>query len=891
MAENNDEFGARAELESSGGNGAIYRIQKLEEDGIADVSRLPFSIKILLEAALRQCDGFEITREDVERIARWSPETAGKEEIPFKPARVVMQDFTGVPAVVDLAVMRDAVVDLGGDPKKVNPLIPVDLVIDHSVQVDHYGLRKALELNTAREFERNRERYEFLRWGQESFDNFRVVPPATGIVHQVNLEYLAQVVQEQDGAFFPDSLVGTDSHTTMINGLGVLGWGVGGIEAEAVMLGQPIYMLLPHVVGFKLTGEMPVGTTATDLVLTVVEMLRAHGVVGKFVEFYGPGMSKLSLADRATLANMAPEYGATMGLFPVDEETLAYMTLTGRKKAVVERVRAYMEAQDMLYSADSPDPIFSERLELDMGTIVPSLAGPTRPQDRVALKDMKSEFSASLGDRFKVPDDGKKVAVDLGDKGTVELSNGSVLIAAITSCTNTSNPSVMLGAGMLARNAVEKGLTVPAYVKTSLAPGSRVVTRYLDAAGVSESLDALGFHTVGYGCTTCIGNSGPLPEEIASAVADNDLVVCSVLSGNRNFEGRVHAVTRANFLASPPLVVAYALAGRTTIDFDSEPIGQDQEGNDVFLADIWPSLDDIRAEIARSLTPKMFEEEYGNVFRQNETWNAIAVPEGERYAWAPESTYIRKPTFFDGLTKEVHAIQPIKGARVLAKLADSVTTDHISPAGAIAPGSPGATYLEENGVERQDWNSYGSRRGNHEAMMRGTFANIRIRNELVPGVEGGYTRHMPSGEQTTIYEAAMKYIDEGVPSIILGGKEYGSGSSRDWAAKGPFLQGVKAAIVESYERIHRSNLIGMGILPLQFAAGEDRNSLGLTGEEVYDIEGLDDDLQPGQELEIVAKGDDGEKRFKAICRIDTPVEINYYRNGGILHTVLRRMAD
>ena len=891
MAENNDEFGARAELESSGGNGAIYRIQKLEEDGIADVSRLPFSIKILLEAALRQCDGFEITREDVERIARWSPETAGKEEIPFKPARVVMQDFTGVPAVVDLAVMRDAVVGLGGDPKKVNPLIPVDLVIDHSVQVDHYGLRKALELNTAREFERNRERYEFLRWGQESFDNFRVVPPATGIVHQVNLEYLAQVVQEQDGEFFPDSLVGTDSHTTMINGLGVLGWGVGGIEAEAVMLGQPIYMLLPHVVGFKLTGEMPVGTTATDLVLTVVEMLRAHGVVGKFVEFYGPGMSKLSLADRATLANMAPEYGATMGLFPVDEETLAYMTLTGRKKAVVERVRAYMEAQDMLYSADSPDPIFSERLGLDMSTVVPSLAGPTRPQDRVALKDMKSEFCASLGDRFKVPDDGKKVAVDLGDKGTVELSNGSVLIAAITSCTNTSNPNVMLGAGMLARNATEKGLTVPAYVKTSLAPGSRVVTRYLDAAGVSESLDALGFHTVGYGCTTCIGNSGLLPEEIASAVADNDLVVCSVLSGNRNFEGRVHAVTRANFLASPPLVVAYALAGRTTIDFDSEPIGQDQEGNDVFLADIWPALDDIRAEIARSLTPKMFEEEYGNVFRQNETWNAIAVPEGERYAWAPESTYIRKPTFFDGLTKQVHAIQPIKGARVLAKLADSVTTDHISPAGAIAPGSPGATYLEENGVERQDWNSYGSRRGNHEAMMRGTFANIRIRNELVPGLEGGYTRHMPSGEQTTIYEAAMQYIDEGVPSIILGGKEYGSGSSRDWAAKGPFLQGVKATIVESYERIHRSNLIGMGILPLQFVAGEDRNSLGLTGEEVYDIQGLDDDLQPGQELEIVAKGDDGEKRFKTICRIDTPVEINYYRNGGILHTVLRCMAD
>ncbi len=891
MAANNDEFGARTELESSSGSGAIYRIEKLQEDGIAEVGRLPYSIKILLEAALRQCDGFEITREDVERIAKWSPETAGKEEIPFKPARVVMQDFTGVPAVVDLAVMRDAVVALGGDPKKVNPLIPVDLVIDHSVQVDYYGMRRAMEMNAEREFERNRERYEFLRWGQESFDNFRVVPPATGIVHQVNLEYLAQVVQDQDGEFFPDSLVGTDSHTTMINGLGVLGWGVGGIEAEAVMLGQPIYMLLPHVVGFKLTGELPMGTTATDLVLTVVEMLRAHGVVGKFVEFYGPGMSKLSLADRATLANMAPEYGATMGLFPVDEETLSYMTLTGRKKAVVDRVRAYMQAQGMLYSVDSPDPVFSEYLTLDMSTVEPSLAGPTRPQDRVALKDMKKEFSSALTDRFAAVDDGKKVAVDLADKGRVELSNGAVLIAAITSCTNTSNPSAMLGAGLLAYNAAERGLSVPSYVKTSLAPGSRVVTRYLDAAGVTESLEALGFHTVGYGCTTCIGNSGPLPEEISAAVADNDLVVCSVLSGNRNFEGRVHALTRANYLASPPLVVAYALAGRTTIDFESEPLGQDQNGNDVFLRDIWPSQDQIREQISRSLTPKIFEEEYGNVFRQNETWNAIAVPEGERYAWAEESTYIRKPSFFDGLTRDVKPIQPIKGARVLAKLGDSVTTDHISPAGAIAPGSPGAQYLEAHGVERADWNSYGSRRGNHETMMRGTFANIRIRNELVPGFEGGFTRHLPSGEQMTIYEAAMQYIAEGVPSILLGGKEYGSGSSRDWAAKGPFLQGVKAAIVESYERIHRSNLIGMGILPLQFLAGEDRNSLGLTGEEVYDIEGLGDDLQPGQEVQVVAKDAAGEKRFKALCRIDTPVEINYYRNGGILHTVLRRMAE
>ena len=650
--ERNDEFGARTELQSSGGSGVLYRIQKLEEDGVAEVSRLPYSIKILLEAALRQCDGFEITREDVERIARWSPETAGKEEIPFKPARVVMQDFTGVPAVVDLAVMRDAVADLGGDPEKVNPLIPVDLVIDHSVQVDYYGIREALAMNAAREFERNRERYEFLRWGQESFDNFRVVPPATGIVHQVNLEYLAQVVQEQDGEFYPDSLVGTDSHTTMINGLGVLGWGVGGIEAEAVMLGQPIYMLLPEVVGVKLTGALPTGTTATDLVLTVVQMLRAHGVVGKFVEFYGPGLSELSLADRATLANMAPEYGATMGIFPVDEETLAYLALTGRKKAVVERVRAYMEAQGMFYHAETPDPIFSEHLALDMATVEPSLAGPTRPQDRVALKDVPSAFADSLTDRFEVEDSGKKVAVDLGEQGEVELDHGAVLIAAITSCTNTSNPSAMVGAGLLARNAAERGLSVPAYVKTSLAPGSRVVSRYLDAAGLTESLEALGFHTVGYGCTTCIGNSGPLPEELSTAVADNDLVVCSVLSGNRNFEGRVHALTRANFLASPPLVVAYALAGRATIDFEREPLGRDQAGREVFLRDIWPSQDQIRDAIARSLTPKMFEEEYGNAFSQNETWNAIPVPEGKRYAWAEESTYIRKPNFFDGLTKE-----------------------------------------------------------------------------------------------------------------------------------------------------------------------------------------------------------------------------------------------
>ena len=891
MTDDKDVFGARTELQTNGGTGAIYRIQKLEEDGIAQVSRLPYSIKVLLEAALRQCDGFEITRQDVERIARWSPETAGREEIPFKPGRVIMQDFTGVPAVVDLATMRDAVVELGGEPQKVNPLIPVDLVIDHSVQVDHYGLRQALELNAGREFERNGERYEFLRWGQKAFANFRVVPPATGIVHQVNLEYLAQVVQEQDGAFFPDSLVGTDSHTTMINGLGVAGWGVGGIEAEAVMLGQPIYMLLPQVVGFRLEGELPAGTTATDLVLTVVQMLRQHGVVGKFVEFYGPGLGKLSLADRATIANMAPEYGATMGLFPVDEETISFLRQTGRPSVVVERVRAYMEAQGMLYDPEGEEPVFGETLGLDMDTVEPSLAGPTRPQDRIPLKEMKSSFQADLKDRFQVADQGRRVEVDLGEKGKTELFDGAVVIAAITSCTNTSNPSVMIGAGLLARKAVEKGLSVPAYVKTSLAPGSRVVTRYLEAAGLIESLEALGFHTVGYGCTTCIGNSGPLPEAMVEAVSKNDLVVCSVLSGNRNFEGRVHAATRANFLASPPLVVAYALAGRTDIDFESEAIGTGENGEDLFLRDIWPTQEEIREEISRSLSPELFEEEYGNIFEANEVWNAIPVAAGERYSWDEKSTYIRRPTFFEGLGKKVPSIQPITGARALAKLSDSVTTDHISPAGAIAPDSPAAKYLESNGIERQDWNSYGSRRGNHEVMMRGTFANIRIRNELVPGVEGGYTRHLPDGEQMTIYAAAEKYMAEGIPTIILAGKEYGTGSSRDWAAKGPFLQGVKAAIAESYERIHRSNLIGMGVLPLQFGKGEDRNSLGLTGEEIFDIKGLDDELQPGQELEVVAKGEDGEKRFKVICRIDTPVEINYYRNGGILHTVLRRMAS
>ena len=895
MSDAQNEFGARETMLAGADEAVIYRIQKLEEDGIASVSRLPYSIKILLEAALRQCDGFEITRDDVERIANWSPETAGKSEIPFKPSRVVMQDFTGVPAVVDLAAMRDAIVELGGDPKMVNPQIPVDLVIDHSVQVDYYGLQRALELNTEREFSRNRERYEFLRWGQDAFENFSVVPPATGIVHQVNLEYLASVVQakpqETGGQILvPDSLVGTDSHTTMINGLGVVGWGVGGIEAEAVMLGQPIYMLLPDVIGFRLEGKLPVGTTATDLVLTVTQMLRAHGVVGKFVEFFGSGLGELSLADRATIANMAPEYGATVGLFPVDEETLTYMCQTGRKPAVVDRVRSYMEAQGMFYRADAIEPTFSEILSLDMKSVEPSLAGPTRPQDRIPLREMKKTVEAAMIDSFdRDPSDDRRIAVDLGDMGKTELFHGAVVVAAITSCTNTSNPNVMLGAGLLARNAVEKGLSVPAYVKTSLAPGSRVVTRYMDASGLTEHLNALGFHTVGYGCTTCIGNSGPLEEPIEKAIVDEKVVVCSVLSGNRNFEGRVHPLTRGNFLASPPLVVAYALAGRATIDFDTEPIGEGKDGP-VFLRDIWPTQDDIRDEVVRSVQPKMFEEEYANVFSSNETWNKIAVPEGEKYSWHADSTYIRKPTFFEGLTREVSAIQPIEGARVLAKLADSVTTDHISPAGSIAPGSPGAQYLELRGVERSEWNSYGSRRGNHEVMVRGTFANIRIRNELVPGVEGGFTRHLPSNDGMSIYEAAERYISEGVPTIVLAGKEYGTGSSRDWAAKGPFLQGLRAAIAESFERIHRSNLIGMGVLPLQFRDGEDRGSLGLTGEEVYDIQGLDDDLQPGQKLTVIAKNEGEEKRFEVTCRIDTPVEINYYRNGGILHTVLRRMA-
>ena len=888
MTDSNNVFGARTTLQAGSESGAIYRIQKLEEDGIASVGRLPFSIKVLLEAALRQCDGFEITREDVERIARWSPDTAGREEIPFKPGRVVMQDFTGVPAVVDLAAMRDAMAKLGGDPKKVNPQIPVDLVIDHSVQVDYYGLRRALELNAEREFARNKERYEFLRWGQESFDNFSVVPPATGIVHQVNLEYLAAVVSVGDGGvFFPDSLVGTDSHTTMINGLGVVGWGVGGIEAEAVMLGQPIYMLLPHVVGFRLSGELPTGTTATDLVLTATQMLRQHGVVGKFVEFYGPGVGKLSLADRATLANMAPEYGATIGLFPVDEETLSFLRQTGRKSAVVDRVRAYMEAQGMLYSAATPDPVFSETLELDMGTVEPSLAGPTRPQDRVALSAMKSTFQEALGQTFK-KEESSGVEVEL-EGGKTELGDGAVAIAAITSCTNTSNPAVMLGAGLLARNAVARGLQVPPYVKTSLAPGSRVVTRYLDAANVSEDLEALGFHTVGYGCTTCIGNSGPLEAPISKAINDYDLIGTSILSGNRNFEGRISPDVRANYLASPPLVVAYALVGDMNVDLANSPLGQDKDGNDVYLKDIWPTSKEVADLVEQTVTREAFQEKYADVFKGDEKWQSVETTDAKTYDWPPTSTYVQNPPYFQGMSPEPGVITNIENAKVLAVLGDMITTDHISPAGSFKETTPAGQYLVERQVPVREFNSYGSRRGNHEVMMRGTFANIRIKNEMLDGVEGGYTKG-PDGEQTSIFDAAMAHQENGTPLVIFGGEQYGAGSSRDWAAKGTALLGVKAVIAENFERIHRSNLVGMGVIPFEFTNGDTRKSLGLTGEETVSISGLDT-IKPLQEVPCTITMADGSvKEIMIKCRIDTAIEIEYIEHGGVLHYVLRNLA-
>ena len=893
MSQTHNPLNTRDTLSTMAGDLAIFRLDRLEADGVGSVSSLPFSVRVLLEAALRNLDGYQVREEDVGTLANWNAANPNPIEIPFKPARVVLQDFTGVPSLVDLAALRSAMGRMGGNPDRVEPLIPVDLVVDHSVQVDSFANSDALRRNGEIEFERNRERYEFLRWGANAFESFRVVPPMTGIVHQVNLEYLAKGVIARDGVAFPDSLVGADSHTTMINGLGVVGWGVGGIEGEAVMLGQPIYMLTPEVVGFKLDGQLPEGTTATDLTLTVVQMLREKGVVDKFVEFYGTGLTSIGLADRATIANMAPEYGATMGFFPVDDETLRYLSRTGRTPEEVDVVERYTKEQGLFRTDDTPQPRFTDTLALDLSTVEPSLAGPKRPQDRIALGQMKDAFEGALrapvgNSGFGLDDQEVQKTAVVAMNGRAALGHGAVVIAAITSCTNTSNPSVMVAAGLLAKKAVERGLKVHAHVKTSLAPGSRVVSDYLDQAGLTPYLEQLGFHTVGYGCTTCIGNSGPLPDPVVAAIYEADLVAASVLSGNRNFEGRVHPHVKANYLASPPLVVAYALAGRVDLDLTAEPLGLDGDGNAVFLRDIWPEQDEIVDTVARTLKPDMFKARYGNVFEGNEMWNAVGGQDGDLYAWQAESTYVQEPPFFLDLSPELDAISDITGARVLARLGDSVTTDHISPAGSIAVDSPAGQYLISRGVEPKDFNSYGSRRGNHEVLMRGTFANIRIRNLLAPGTEGGVTTHLPSGEQMSIYDAAMRYVDEGVPSIVIAGVEYGSGSSRDWAAKGPLLMGVRAVLVESFERIHRSNLVGMGVLPLEFVDGENAESLGLTGREVYDITGLSDDLQPLQDVTVTATDEDGNIRsFAATVRIDTPVEIDYYRNGGILHTVLR----
>ncbi len=895
-----DPFGARSELATASGAVEFFRLDTLAKAGIApDLPRLPFSIRVLLESVLRNLDGELVTAEDVRRLAAWQAAAPAQVELPFLPARVILQDFTGVPAVVDLASMRAAVKRLGHDPTRVNPLVPVDLVVDHSVQVDVFGTREALARNAAIEFERNGERYEFLRWGQKAFRNFRVVPPSTGIVHQVNLEYLAKGVlrRTEDGRTLalPDTLVGTDSHTTMINGLGVLGWGVGGIEAEAAMLGQPIYLVTPRVVGFGLLGKLPEGATATDLVLRVTELLRKKGVVEKFVEFYGPGLSEMSLADRATVANMAPEYGATCGFFPIDDETLAYLRRTGRSPEEVDLVERYCKEQGLFRTAASPEPVFSDSLELDLATVEPSLAGPKRPQDRIPLSQMKSAFAQALrapvkerGFALGEQELGTKVKLALGGREAT-LAHGSVVIAAITSCTNTSNPSVMLAAGLLARNAVRRGLRVPPFVKTSLAPGSKVVTEYLRATGLMGDLETLGFYLVGYGCTTCIGNSGPLPPPVSKAIADGALVAAAVLSGNRNFEGRVNPDVRANYLASPPLVVAYALAGTTAIDLGSEPIGTGKDGRPVRLAEIWPTRAEL-AELEAKIGAEMFRASYGNVFDGNPTWNAIAVPEGDLFRFRADSTYIQEPPFFQDLTLEPVPPGDVVGARVLAVLGDSVTTDHISPAGDIALRSPAGRYLEARGVQKKDFNSYGSRRGNDRVMVRGTFANIRLKNAMVPGVEGGVTVHVPSGERMDVYDAAERYRAEGTPLVVLAGKEYGSGSSRDWAAKGTLLLGVRAVLAESYERIHRSNLVGMGVLPLQFQPGDSVETLGLTGQETLTIRGIAGGLSPRQELRVERVGSDGGKDgFAVTARLDTPVEVGYYANGGILQAVLRKM--
>jgi aconitate hydratase len=916
-----DTYGVHSLLDAPHGDVKFYDIEAVAREVGADPSRLPFSIRIVLENLVRHEDGKSVTAEDISAIAAWDPQATPGREISFRPSRVLLQDFTGVPAVVDLAAMRDAMAELGGDPASINPLMPCELVIDHSVQVDSFGSPRSFAINAEYEFQRNHERYAFLRWGQTAFDNFKVVPPDTGIVHQVNLEYLARVVfsvtEGDQRIAYPDTLVGTDSHTTMINGLGVLGWGVGGIEAEAVMLGQPISMLVPRVLGLYLHGKLPEGATATDLVLRVTEILRETGVVGKFVEFYGPGLAGLSIADRGTLGNMSPEFGSTCAIFPIDAETLAYMRFTGRSNEHVALVELYARAQGLFHEAGTEAAEYSDHLELDLSSVVPAIAGPKLPQQRVPLTESKSRFFEALhaikgsgsgarelasSENWASDSDEGGVAVkeapvgvavqltdDNGEQCEFELRDGSVVIAAITSCTNTSNPSVMVGAGLLAKRAVEKGISSRRWVKTSLAPGSRVVTEYLTEAGLLPYLEALGFHVVGYGCTTCIGNSGPLPSEISRAIHENDLVACSVLSGNRNFEGRINPDTRASYLASPPLVVAYALAGRMDIDLHTEPLGTNNEGEDIYLRDIWPREDEIRDVVRTSVKTDMFRSKYAEVYTGDERWNSLDVPIGDRFSWDPKSRYVRQPTFFEGMSRELPAMVDIEGARCLALLGDAVTTDHISPAGAIAKDSPAGRYLREHGVSFADFNSYGSRRGNHEVMMRGTFANIRLRNAMVLGVEGGHTRHMPSGEHMTIFDAAVRYLEEGTPTIVIGGSLYGSGSSRDWAAKGPYLMGVKAVVAVSYERIHRSNLIGMGIIPLQFIDGDNAETLGLNGSEAFQVTGISDGLEPKDTITVTATSADGSaSTFNVVARLDTEVEVNYYRNGGILQTVLRQ---